>query len=137
MRAEVDSRLNEGRIRDGMMGSDDSWGHYGSFMVRGPCGEALRIVASGADDDDTLSQGWEHVSVSCRKRCPNWPEMCFVKGLFWRPDEAVVQFHPPESEYVNNHPFCLHLFRDKRRGHQLPPSILVGFRSLGTLEPSR
>ena len=56
--------------------------------------------------------------------------MCFVKNLFWGEDETVVQFHPPKSEYVNNHPYCLHLWRNTRTGYKLPPSILVGIKGL-------
>ena len=69
---------------------------------------------------------WEHVSVSGR-RIPNWQEMCFVRDLFWDKSVWVLQFHPPQSEYINYHPKCLHLFRYK--GHfPTPPSILVGPR---------
>jgi hypothetical protein len=38
----------------------------------------------------------------------------------------VVQFHPPKSQYVNCHPYCLHLWRNKNQEVILPPSILVG-----------
>jgi len=55
--------------------------------------------------------------------------MCFVKALFWRSDETVIQFHPPESEYVNDHPHCLHLWRNTRHEHALPPAILLTFPS--------
>ena len=61
--------------------------------------------------------------------------MCFVKDLFWDETETVIQFHPPRSEYVNNHNFCLHLWRHKE-GHRLPPSILVGLKSRGLMSES-
>lgn len=70
--------------------------------------------------------GWEHVSVSTANRCPNWPEMCFVKDLFWSEEEAVVQYHPKKSAYVNYHPYCLHLWRPVDIVLPLPPYILVG-----------
>jgi hypothetical protein len=70
--------------------------------------------------------GWEHVSVSVDGRVPNWQEMCFVKNLFWSDEECVVQFHPPKSEYVNLHPYCLHLWKPLERDVLLPPSLLVG-----------
>lgn len=35
------------------------------------------------------------------------------------------QFHPPESEYVNNHPSCLHLWRKIGSEFETPPKILV------------
>ena len=81
----------------------------------------LKILAAPFDE----KQEWEHVSVSLPNRCPTWAEMCFVKALFWEDHEAVIQFHPPQSEYVNVHPYCLHLWRHKD-GHVCPPSILVG-----------
>jgi hypothetical protein len=55
----------------------------------------------------------EHVSVSLRKRCPTWDEMCIVKDIFWGGDELVCQFHPTKSQYVNIHPYCLHMWRKK------------------------
>ncbi len=133
MRQILPEKLEAGRIRDGMMGSDPSWGAYGQFFVQGPCGERLCIVASGADVDDTKSEGWEHVSVSTKRRPPNWQEMCFVKNLFWDAEECVVQFHPPRSEYVNNHPNCLHLWKNTKVDFPLPPSILVGRKDKGLL----
>lgn len=53
---------------------------------------------------------WEHVSVSAAT-VPTWAEMCWVKGLFWGPEEWVVQYHPAVSEYVNDHERVLHLWR--------------------------
>lgn len=133
MRNVLHPKLSAGRIRDGAYASDDSWGPCGAFELMGPKGSYLKVIASNADFPET-SHGWEHVSVSCYKRCPNWIEMCFVKDLFWSEDETVIPFHPPKSEYVNNHPYCLHLWRDTNVGHALPPSILVGFKELGPLE---
>lgn len=133
MRARLPERLEAGRVRDGYYGSDPTWGGYGAFELQGPCGERLRIIASAGDDGDKASDGWEHVSVSIRRRIPNWLEMSFVKDLFWAEDELVVQFHPPRAEYVNNHPHCLHLWRP-RDGHiRLPPADLVGIKALGEL----
>lgn len=54
--------------------------------------------------------GWDHVSVSAR-RCPNWQEMHFVKGLFFTDEEVVVQYHPKAAEYRSLHPTCLHMWR--------------------------
>jgi hypothetical protein len=53
--------------------------------------------------------------------------MCFIKDTFWDGEDCVMQLHPPRSEYVNNHPYCLHLWRptDGRVIPQ-PPSIFVG-----------
>lgn len=134
MRDRLPDQLEEGREKTGSFASHHSWGAYGKFFVHGPCGEKLCIIASGAEIDDAQSEGWEHVSVSTPRRTPNWVEMCFVKNLFWCEDECVVQFHPPRSQYVNNHPHCLHLWR-QRAGFPMPPSILVGYKDRGILTP--
>lgn len=68
---------------------------------------------------------WDHVSVSLPHRCPTWQEMNYVKSLFFRPEETVVQYHPAESNYVNVHPYCLHLWRPQRVEIPVPPTFLV------------
>ena len=85
------------------------------------------LVAGRVRHGVMASSGWEHVSVSCKNRAPNWPEMAFVKDLFWAENETVIQFHPPRSVYVNNHPHCLHLWRNTLVEVALPPSIMVGY----------
>ena len=35
----------------------------------------------------------------------------FIKMLFWDPEDEVIQFFPPQSEYINFHKNCLHLWR--------------------------
>jgi hypothetical protein len=75
--------------------------------------------------------GWDHVSVSLKSRkMPNWDEMCFVKGLFFDDSECVLQFHPPKSEYVNNHATCLHLWKKQDFDMPLPDSIMVGIKQI-------
>lgn len=80
--------------------------------------------------------GWDHVSVAPLKKkiVPSWEIMCKVKDVFFEPGEAVIQIHPPKSEYVNNMPNCLHLWRANDREMVLPPSFMVGFREGQTPE---
>lgn len=98
--------------------SSKEHGNNGAFIVPFTSFR-LRVVASDG-------MGWDHVSVSLKNRCPNWAEMCFIKDLFFDPEETVVQFHPRYTEYVNNHPHCLHMWRKQDLEYELPPSILVG-----------
>jgi len=70
--------------------------------------------------------GWEHVSASMNNRCPTWEEMCLVKDIFWGDDECVIQYHPPKKEYVNLHPYCLHLWKKTGCDFETPPKKLVG-----------
>ncbi len=69
--------------------------------------------------------GWDHVSISFSNRCPAWDEMCFIKNIFFSEDECVVQYHPPKSEYVNNHPYCLHLWKPHIAEIPMPPKEFV------------
>ena len=74
--------------------------------------------------------GWDHVSVAPIKKriTPDWEIMCKVKDIFFKPDEAVIQIHPPKDEYVNNMSNCLHLWRANDKDMTLPPSFMVGYR---------
>ena len=135
MRKNLPAQLEAGRLQEGPLKTDPSWGATGYFLVQGPCGALLKIVSSDAKAAQEVGiEPWEHVSVSTRKRVPNWQEMCFVKNLFWEPEEIVVQFHPPRSEYVNNHPNVLHLWRPFDNHIRMPPSIMVGYKDLTTEE---
>ena len=66
------------------------------------------------------------MSVSWPNRCPTWDEMCMVKKAFFEPEDVVIQYHPAESEYVNLHPHCLHMWRPRFTKIPCPPSWMVG-----------
>jgi len=70
--------------------------------------------------------GWEHVSMAMKNRTPTWEEMCALKEIFWGDEELVVQYHPPKSEHVNLHPYCLHLWKKADGEFDAPPKKLVG-----------
>lgn len=95
----------------------------GAFVVSYR-GQAFHVIASEGEPGTPFA--WEHVSVSLSRRCPTWEEMCHMKELFWLPEEAVMQLHPPASEYVNRHPYCLHLWRPTDAVIPLPLKIMVG-----------
>ena len=109
------------RITRGRIGSDAGYGNNGAFQVGLRRGQTVFVIAS-----DML--GWEHVSVSRKDRCPTWEEMCQVRAMFWDPEDVVVQYHPRESDYVNNHPNCLHLWRPVDIELPTPPAIMVGVK---------
>ena len=69
--------------------------------------------------------GWDHVSVSFKDRCPTWDEMCQVKDIFFREDEVCVEYHPAKKDYVNIHPFCLHIWKPQVAEMPTPPKIFV------------
>ncbi|MCR9296601.1 MAG: hypothetical protein NXI32_28145 [bacterium] len=93
------------------MGNSPSGAMYGYFRIRrDDC--MLDIISSGESHGDGI-EAWEHVSVSVyrKRQTPTWSQMCQIKNLFWGKDETVIQFHPPEVNYVSFHDFCLHLWK--------------------------
>lgn len=107
------------RVKKGPYKTDVSDGNNGFFavpLVNKKAGLHAQCLAS-------CNLGWEHVSISLINiswsgkshaitRCPTWEEMCRIKELFWDdPEDVVVQYHPPKSEYVSQHQYCLHLWR--------------------------
>ncbi len=72
---------------------------------------------------------WEHVSVSIPalivKRLPTWDEMCAIKELFFKDEECVIQYHPAKKDYINNHPFVLHLWKPTKERIPMPPKEFV------------
>ncbi len=114
MKPEPSKHLDAIRAVHPTLGRSPDGANYGFFVI-GP----LRIQSGGSGD------GWEHVSVSCADRCPTWDEMATVKSLFWTDNETVLQFHPRGSESINEMPFCLHLWKERKRNHPLPPRELI------------
>lgn len=115
--------LEKARVRSGLFASSEADGFNGFFCLI-INGERIKVIASDGE-------GWEHVSVSKADqptKVPNWEIMCKVKEVFWGDDAWVCQFHPPKSEYVNNHAGCLHLWRPRYTGFPTPPSILTGWK---------
>lgn len=98
----------------------------GYFLLprQGKSGKYYTVIASNGE-------GWEHVSVSIatEKRTPTWEEMCYIKSMFWDDEDPVMQLHPPRSQWVSNHPYCLHLWRPLRTDIPLPAPEMVGLKT--------
>jgi hypothetical protein len=115
------------RITKGPFGSSPAMGNNGCFILPHVGGLAFFCICS-------QDMGWEHVSahivrrgaLTMVKRTPTWEEMCWLKDLFWESEEEVAQYHPARSEYVNIHPYTLHLWRPMGAELPTPPSIMVG-----------
>lgn len=111
------------RIKTGVMASDKSFGNNGCFIIPFSMRTHACIIASNGE-------GWNHVSVHMvskkQERTPAWAEMCKIKDLFWSEEDCVVQYHPPKSDYVNNHKHTLHLWQPTNLELPRPDAILVG-----------
>lgn len=112
------------------MASTASMGPNGAFFIPGPDGRVLlKVIAS---EGCLVEPGFdfEHVSVSCEVRCPTWDEMEFIKQIFWRDDETVMQLHVPKSDHVNYHQCCLHLWKPLNAEIPRPHHMTVGPRAV-------
>ena len=117
------NELNEFRVTD-----PDRLAHWGGWAGDETCGffvvpscidrAPLRVIASNGD-------GWDHVSVSRKTRCPNWEEMEQVAALFFTEHETAMQLHVPRSQHLNLHPYCLHWWRPHAHIIPTPPSSMV------------
>lgn len=107
----------------------------GAFTRR----SSLRVIASrgGCPDYppemDAAANRWDHVSISCEDRCPTWEEMEFIKRLFFDRHECAMQLHVPPRDHVNNHEYCLHIWRPLDCEIPRPPSFMVGSQDLGVI----
>jgi hypothetical protein len=71
-------------------------------------GDELSVIVSESIERD--GRVWLHVSMSRPTRLPTWSDMRRVKDAFIGKERKAIQVFPPDSEYVNQHPYCLHLF---------------------------
>ena len=81
----------------------------------------LKVIASGG----SKAGDWDHVSVSCRTRCPNWEEMMLVFRLFFKSDEVAVQYGMPKNQHICKHPYVLHWWRPHLVRIETPPVEFV------------
>ena len=91
----------------------------GAFTMFNDEGRSLRIIAAS-------DLGWDHVSVSLVDRCPTWEELELVKRTFFHDYETAMQLHVPPADHVNNHEYCLHLWRPLDVEIPRPPAMMVG-----------
>ena len=101
--------------RYGSYGDENS----GVFIVRAHRTKAKLMVIAASDE------GWDHVSVSCRKRCPRWEEMSQIHRLFFKESETAMQLHVPVGDHLDIHQFVLHLWRPWEGAIPLPPKKMV------------
>lgn len=128
MKPDLPYELEMARIVAGPLASTQDMGWNGAFKIRGPIGLDLALIISDQN-------GWEHVSVQeippnkhTQQKTPSWETMCWVKDLIWDKNEWVAQFHPAEDEYVDAHPYVLHLWAPTDTTFPTPPSWMVGPR---------
>ena len=65
-------------------------------------------VICGMENHD--GKWWLHVSCAKPDRLPTWEDLKEVKNTFIGRYKKAIQILPNEKEYVNIHPYCLHLY---------------------------
>lgn len=85
----------------------------------------LMVVCSAQVEYD--GRRWMHVSCSRPNRLPSWEELRLVKDTFIGRDRNALQILPRQEEYVNIHPYVLHLW------HCLDGDGLPDFRVRGQI----
>ena len=80
---------------------------FDAFVVKA-MGNEFNVVAS-------IEPNQEHISITLihKKRIPTWEEMKAIKDIFFFDEEECYQVFPKKSEYVNLHPYCMHIWRDR------------------------
>lgn len=120
--------LETHRVLEGPLASDRSSGNNGAFDIL--YNDALLGVIAAC------GRGWDHVNVHTlvpfrgnyaeyMRRTPTWDEMDYVRKLFFRGDEWVIQYHPPASKYINKHSHTLHMWRPQDEAVPTPPAWMV------------
>lgn len=77
-----------------------AWGHS---LIPG-----LKVLRSISRMENNAGS-WIHVSVSLPTRLPSWIEIKKVHADFIG-DNIAIQVMPKHKDYVNVHPYCLHLW---------------------------
>ena len=90
------------------------WKHYPAedFFA------AFRNILSGLlvlATIDTMEDGSKYLHISCsfQDRLPSWEDLRTVKDLFICEDREAFQVLPKTADYVNLHPYCLHLWAEE------------------------
>jgi hypothetical protein len=71
--------------------------------------------------------GWRHLSVTNaqKRQLPPWEIMTRMKETFFADDAWVVMFVPPKEVYINDHPYCHHLWEPLNEPLPMPHFVMV------------
>lgn len=64
----------------------------------------LRIIVS-------LDAGLWHISISHPSRLPTYEELKEARYVFAPDNIYMAQIFPPQDQFINVHPYCLHLYQ--------------------------
>lgn len=90
--------------------------------------DGLKVIATAATEEDFVV--WIHVSCSRKSRLPSWVDLTAVKHLFIGDDRRAIQVLPEKANWINIHPYCLHLFAPMYPGLDPIPDFTRGGKSI-------
>jgi hypothetical protein len=70
--------------------------------------DKMKVIATCSRELD--GKAWLHVSLSYPKRMPSYADMKEIKTMFIGPCAVAYELFPPETELINAHPYCRHLW---------------------------
>ena len=116
----IDPLLERWRVQQGPMASLPR-DMEGCFIIKNlnNGAQGLRLIVSYGMD-------WDHVSVSRKSRTPSYEDMRWAMKMCFHPDAVAMELHVPESDHINCHAYCLHLWRPQGVEIPQPPGIMVG-----------
>ena len=121
MQSKPSKFLESHRVSEGSLASNRSYGMNGAFELT--YNNLLLAIIVSAE------AGWDHVSVHAVGRSgsqtPTWDEMDYVRKLFFRGDEWVIQYHAPSDKHIEDHPHVLHMWRPQNEMLPVPPAWMV------------
>ena len=86
-------------------GEARAWRCRGARTAR--TGDSLFVTMSVGVFDGLL---WKHCAASYPDHLPTYGDMRMIRRNWFDAGDTAIQVFPPESEYVNLHPNCLHLW---------------------------
>jgi len=69
--------------------------------------DGMTVISEVAEYQKRL---WLHVSCAYASKLPTWADLREVKQVFCGPKRLAISIMPSEAEYVNIHPYVLHLW---------------------------
>lgn len=81
----------------------EDYQNAGYYMRR----DGMTVITEVAEYQKRL---WLHVSCAHPDRLPSWADLREAKTVFCGPKRLALSIMPSEAEYVNIHPYVLHLW---------------------------
>lgn len=91
-----------------MFREDEGWREMTGGYMRAWEWNGLKVIASVGIQSD--GREWLHVSFSRARRLPSYADLKLVKREFIGDDKKAVMVFPERENYVDIHPYCLHLW---------------------------